>query len=117
SKQGAGNAKQRRIAGCPEKTCRNGSDGKAGSGATRAGGKGREGKITGRAKETARCARPGRLPRLDAGHTRVQTRSSAAQKGGRRESENRSDRHLVAYSGENSRNLAIGCNRSEQSQS
>ena len=42
---------------------------------------------------------------------------TAGQKGGRRGSENRSDRHLVAYSGENSRNLAIGCNRSEQSQS
>ena len=54
--------KSSRFAGCPEKTCRDGSDGKTGSGATRAGGKGREGKITGRAKEAARCARPSRVP-------------------------------------------------------
>ena len=39
------------------------------------------------------------------------------QKAGRRGSENRTDRHLVTHSGENSRKLASGSSRSEQSQS
>jgi len=86
------------------------------SGATGAGGKGREGKITGRAQETARgprsCRFPDWTPVTPSSNPQVSRR-----KAGRRGGENRSDRHLVAYSGENSGKLASGNSRSEQSQS
>ena len=82
-----------------------------GSGATRAGGKGREGKITGCAQETARCARPGRVPDWMPATPEFKPAGKPTKKLVDEQVKNRSDWHLVTHSGANGGKLAIGSSR------
>jgi len=68
------------------------------------------------AKETRRAG-TGRITRLDTGYPGIQGRRRASEKNRGRSSKNCSIWDLIAYSRKNSRQLASGSKRKEQSQS